>query len=82
LTSALLIAQIRNVKQAGGAAVLLIDELAAELDEANRRKLMAMIRSLDIQTFVTAVDPGSVPVSGWTEVRQFHVKQGFVQEVL
>lgn len=45
--------------------VVLVDELASELDERNRQKFFAALRDTGSQTLVTTVDPELVKPLGW-----------------
>lgn len=59
----------------GRAPVFLIDDLAAELDPANRGRVIDAIGARPVQAFLTTIDPGMLPVpGGLTTV--FHVEQG------
>jgi DNA replication and repair protein RecF len=63
-------------------SLFLMDDLGAELDTENQQRVMSLLQSIEAQAFVTAIDdPG---VSGWNldRVNRFHVKHGFVSEVL
>ena len=63
----------------GRAAILLIDDLPAELDEERRTRLMDFLASSPYQSFVTTTDPsllGSIPGNH----RTFHVEQGQVYQ--
>jgi DNA replication and repair protein RecF len=63
-------------------SLFLMDDLGAELDEENQQRVMRLLQSIEAQAFVTAIDnPGG---SGWNMqvISRFHVKHGFVSEVL
>jgi len=63
-------------------SLFLMDDLGAELDTENQRRVMCLLQSIEAQSFVTAIDdPGE---SDWNvdEINRFHVKHGFVSEVL
>jgi len=63
-------------------SLFLMDDLGAELDAENQQRVMRLLHSIEAQAFVTAIDdPGE---SGWNVkvVNRFHVKHGFVSEVL
>jgi DNA replication and repair protein RecF len=63
-------------------SLFLMDDLGAELDEENQQRVMRLLQTIEAQAFVTAIDdPGK---SGWNMevVRRFHVKHGFISEVL
>lgn len=54
--------------------VLLLDDLAAELDATHRQRVMDELALLGVQSFITAVDVDSLPIGGDAGV--FHVEQG------
>ncbi len=62
--------------------VVLVDELASELDREGRRKFMDVLRGVGGQTFVTSVSPDLVQTNGWEESRLFHVEQGNLRELV
>lgn len=76
------LAQARQLCSRGGHCVLLLDDLAAELDHEHRGRVTAAALALGAQVFVTAVDPQTVPVAPAAEHRMFHVEQGRVTEVI
>jgi DNA replication and repair protein RecF len=64
-----------------GAAVLLIDDLPAELDEDRRREVMAMLLEIGAQVFVTTTEPAAIPLRR-EQATWFHVEHGCYQEVV
>jgi len=83
LATALQLAQAEAViRSTGRKSIFLVDDLAAELDEAHRAKVLERLQALDVQAFVTATDDALVPADGWGDRRVFHVKHGRVSEVL
>lgn len=76
LICALKIAQLKVIKQkTASQAVLLVDDLPAELDIDNRKILIRYISELPFQSFITTTDPKSL--EGFCEQpRMFHVEQG------
>lgn len=62
--------------------LILVDELASELDAANRRAFLAQLRELGMQTFVTAVSEQLVDTTGWDRVASYRLQQGRVAQVL
>lgn len=63
----------------GRTAVLLVDDLPAELDQERRARLMGLLSSMPNQAFITTTDFGLLrPLSG--EYRMFHVEQGRVSQ--
>src|SRR5690606_14657295 len=53
-------------------AILLVDDLAAELDGTHRARLLELLLATGAQLFVTATDPALLP-SPAAEARMFHV---------
>ncbi len=81
--AALRVAQIGLISaQRQKDAILLIDDLAAELDADHRGRLLGMVQRLPAQVFITTTDAGSIDLSPWSERRMFHVEQGRIQEML
>ena len=77
ITAALVLAQIQLLKeQTGKSSLLLIDDLAAELDDENRKILISTIRSTDVQTFITSTSEGVF--DNYSDDGVFHVEQGAV----
>ena len=79
---ALWLAQVRDHQlQTGGSPAVLVDDLAAELDPENRRRVFQSMRDLGVQGFVTSLSDGlarDVP-SPW---KGFHVARGKVEEMV
>ncbi|WP_018233158.1 DNA replication/repair protein RecF [Thioalkalivibrio thiocyanodenitrificans] len=73
------LAQARVLKaEKGRAPVMLVDDLPSELDATHREQVMGLLRALETQVFVTAIDARDVDVTGWAETRMFHVEHGRV----
>jgi recombinational DNA repair ATPase RecF len=62
--------------------LVLVDELASELDTANRSRLSAALRELGLQTFVTAVSERLVETGGWDRVRRYRMDAGRALKML
>lgn len=62
-------------------AIMLMDDLAAELDEAARLKILAALERRDQQTFITTTQPEYFHSEnmGW---RRFHVERGRIAKVI
>ncbi|MBA3581451.1 MAG: DNA replication/repair protein RecF [Gammaproteobacteria bacterium] len=81
LVAALVLAQTElHLNKTQQSPVVLIDDLAAELDEGHRQYLLATLKSLGSQVFISCVEQASVSVEGWTGVKVFHVEQGVAVE--
>ena len=57
-------------------SALLVDDPAAELDQAHLERLIALITDLPSQLFVTALDPGLAALQRLPWARRFHVEHG------
>jgi DNA replication and repair protein RecF len=67
-------------EQWAGRGVLLVDDPAAELDRERCERLLALVRELPFQVFLTALDAGNLP--GLEPDRTFHVEQGGLRPVV
>jgi DNA replication and repair protein RecF len=83
LLCALKLAQLEYIKQQTGKnAVVLVDDLPAELDANHRALLLRLLHDLETQVFVTTTDRSHLDVSLWDDVRVFHVEHGNIKEVV
>jgi len=83
LVSSMRLAQITHLKQQTGQhTVLLVDDLAAELDEDKRARLLRLLKETGAQLFVTATEADLIDVSAWENVKVFHVEHGEIKEVV
>ncbi len=83
LLSALKLAQLDYLKEVTGkTAVVLIDDLPAELDSDHRTQLLSLLHGLTNQVFVTTTDRSHLDYSAWNDVKVFHVEHGEVKEVV
>lgn len=72
-----LLSEIRAVNP-----VILVDELASELDASNRARFFATLRETGCQTLVTAVDPDLVDGAGWATRVRVEMHRGKARQVL
>jgi DNA replication and repair protein RecF len=80
---ALKLAQLELIKQkTGKTAVVLMDDLPAELDVNHRQTLLRLLHELNSQVFVTTTDRSHLEFSAWSDVKVFHVEHGNIQEVV
>ena len=56
--------------------VLLYDDLAAELDEKHREQILAVLSTMNIQLFLTAIEEQQINLAGWNVKKMFHVEHG------
>jgi DNA replication and repair protein RecF len=83
LVSAMRLAQISHLKETRQQIpVLLVDDLAAELDQAHRAELLGLLVDSGAQLFVTATETGLIDTGPWQNVKMFHVEHGSVREVI
>jgi DNA replication and repair protein RecF len=76
---ALILAQTRLIREIiKRSPVILVDDLAAELDQTNRRMLFERLRALHSQVCITSTD--RVPFEGYEIDKVFHVEHGLVSE--
>lgn len=77
LVIALLLAQAALLNQATlRGPVILVDDLAAELDLHHRRRLLAVLGELQTQVFLTVTERQELPRSDEFPLHWFHVEQG------
>lgn len=67
--------------QSGCAPVVLIDDLAAELDPENRHRVFEILSQLEVQSFVTSVSEEAVQEAGGS-FYGFHVERGKVVKMV
>lgn len=83
LLCALKLAQLDYLKEVTGkTAVVLIDDLPAELDSQHRKQLLSLLHDLNNQVFVTTTDRSHLNHSNWEDVKMFHVEHGEIKEVV
>lgn len=62
--------------------IILIDDLAAELDIEHRLLLLNTVKSFSTQVFITTPDLTLIDFSSWSERKLFHVEHGQIKEVV
>lgn len=83
LVCAMRLAQITHLKQTTGQqSILLVDDLAAELDIEHRQNLIALLIDTQAQLFVTATEKNSFTLPSDIESKMFHVEHGKLKEVV
>ena len=82
LVSLLLLAEVKVLKELSGKqSIFLIDDIAAELDEATREKFITTVLEQDTQVFVTAIEKQQLPfIQTYNNKKVFHVKHNHVIE--
>ncbi len=69
------------VRDANEPAILLIDDLPAELDEERRQQVLELLVKSGAQSFITCTDRASIPLPA-DKARWFHVEHGQYREVV
>jgi len=73
----LVLAQAKFLDEVQGRRPLvLVDDLASELDEESRGRFFSRLRALETQVFVTTVSRDLVETADWEGLRVFHVERG------
>jgi DNA replication and repair protein RecF len=81
LAAGLVLGQLRHLQRhATAGSVLLLDDMAAELDEARLARFLKVVVDLGVQLFVTALTPDAIPLP--KPHRLFHVEQGKLRSVV
>ena len=81
--TAVTIAQVRDLASIlGNPPVVLVDDLASELDSESRTRCLAELNATGAQLFLTAVPTDRLEDAPMEPARVFHVEQGQVCQVL
>jgi DNA replication and repair protein RecF len=76
LVAALRLAQLKIYeRRTGRRSVVLVDDLAAELDPERRHRLLAALSDLGLQVFITATERHQIDTSTWSSHQVFHVER-------
>lgn len=77
VTCALLLSQVALFKErTGHRCTILVDDLPAELDREFRRNFINLLKSLNMQIFISSTEQDLVSNLEEIEKKMFHVKQG------
>ena len=83
LVSAMRLAQITHLKKRQQQqSVVMVDDLAAELDAAHRERLVALLVESGAQLFITSTDAALFDTQAWASSKMFHVEHGQITEVI
>jgi DNA replication and repair protein RecF len=81
LAGALLLAQAAYLKQATGRqCLLLVDDIAAELDRGHQGRFLELVLETQAQVFLTSVEKDRLPV--WPDANVFHVEHGKIAKLV
>jgi DNA replication and repair protein RecF len=81
---ALKLSQVALLQATGQQCVLLVDDLASELDALARQRLIEVLAASGAQVFITSIESGAVVPhleSTGSSFKMFHVEHGTVVEV-
>lgn len=76
------LAQVQDLAEHAARPVVLLDDVAAELDSDHRARVVAATVATGVQVFLSALEPESVTLPPASRTSWFHVEQGGVREVL
>jgi DNA replication and repair protein RecF len=83
LVCALRLAQISHLKdRLDQFSIVLVDDLAAELDETHRKRLLELLVQSGAQLFITVTEADLIDTGAWLSRKLFHVERGQVAEVI
>jgi DNA replication and repair protein RecF len=80
---ALKLSQVSLLQEQGKSCVLLVDDLASELDAEARRRLIAYLAASNAQVFITCIEPHAVKAAldaAESGFKMFHVEHGVIRE--
>lgn len=81
LVYALLLAQSRLMEErVGTTGCVLIDDVASELDEPNRRTLLELLRGRLSQSFITATGRENLPTDVFRDATLFNIAEGRISQ--
>lgn len=80
LVAMMRLAQAKHYSESIGLpCVLLYDDLAAELDARNKAYILSVLSSMNVQLFLTAIEPDHLELDSGVDSMMFHVEHGIVQ---
>ena len=80
LSLALLVAELKIVsEQEKRQIILLVDDLRSEVDEESQNKIYQALFDIDLQLFVTNIDPMLSPSLKGKDFKMFHVEHGMIK---
>lgn len=83
VTAGFMLAQVKLQQQQGALmGAFLLDDLTSELDAVHQQRVLDVLRELDTQVFVSAIDAEGIYQPALRDARRFHVERGIIQEVV
>ncbi len=80
--AALISSQLERLRQADRDALVLVDDIDAELDNESSRKIMELLTRCNVQTFISSLSMQEWVPDTPGQHAVFHVKHGSVQKVI
>jgi DNA replication and repair protein RecF len=80
--AALISAQLEKLKKNGGSPIMLVDDLCAELDQESSERMLSLLLSNNIQTFVSSITIPSWIKQEENNIAVFHVEHGNIKKML
>jgi len=78
LVTILLLSQALLLREKQQQCVILVDDLAAELDDEHRQLFMKLLADTEAQCFITLTEPSLLQLDPGLEVKLFHVEHGVI----
>ena len=79
--SAMQLAQVSHLaRETGVQCVIMVDDLAAELDRNKRSALLKLLLATQAQVFITVTEPNLLDIDPAQGHKMFHVEQGRIEE--
>jgi len=78
LVTILLLSQALLFREKQQLCLIVVDDLAAELDDEHRQLFMTLLRETKAQCFITLTDPGLLNIDLESNVKVFHVEHGTI----
>jgi DNA replication and repair protein RecF len=80
--AALISAQLERLKKNGGSPIMLVDDLCAELDQESSERMLSLLLSNNVQTFVSSITMPSWIKQEENNIAVFHVEHGKIKKML
>ncbi len=78
LVTILLLSQALLLREKQQQCIILVDDLAAELDTEHRQLFIKLLFDTQAQCFITLTDPNLLNIDSDSNIKMFHVKHGTV----
>lgn len=80
--AALISAQLEKLKKNGGSPIMLVDDLCAELDQESSERMLSLLLSNNVQTFVSSITAPTWIKKEKNNIALFHVEHGKIKKML